>query len=331
MRLHWPDGVTDHPERLRIVILAPNENAYSETFIGAHIERLPGPPVALYGGYIPTPPYIPSESMAEHTVKALRDEAAMLAEDDKHIKLSALTAYLRQCEADVVLAEYGPTGASCLPSCLRAGVPMVAHFHGYDAYDLALLKDYESQYRKLVSAAAALVVPSVHMREQLIAIGAPGKKVFINRYGVDTALFCGADPATAPPILLAVGRFVEKKAPQLTIQAFSQVARLAPAAKLLMVGDGPLLPSCRKLAHELALQDKVLVSGCPAAQCGQSVNGRSALFCSALRPNLHRQFGGHTCGNARGKFVRPSDHSYSPFRYSRDSRPRADGFIDRRG
>jgi glycosyltransferase involved in cell wall biosynthesis len=61
--------------------------------------------------------------------------------------------------------------------------------------------------------------------------------------------------------MLSVGRFVEKKAPQLTIEAFALAHRVDPAARLRMVGDGPLLEKCRELAKQLLPADAVTLLG----------------------------------------------------------------------
>jgi glycosyltransferase involved in cell wall biosynthesis len=52
---------------------------------------------------------------------------------------------------------------------------------------------------------------------------------------------------------LAVGRFVEKKAPHLLIMAMSRVIEECPEARLTMIGGGPLLPVCRQLAGALGI------------------------------------------------------------------------------
>jgi glycosyltransferase involved in cell wall biosynthesis len=78
-----------------------------------------------------------------------------------------------------------------------------------------------------------------------------------NPCGVDCRGFRSAAPATAPPVFLAVGRFVEKKAPQLTILAFAAVHRQNPEVRLRMIGNGPLLDACRDLAHGLGVASAV--------------------------------------------------------------------------
>jgi glycosyltransferase involved in cell wall biosynthesis len=66
---------------------------------------------------------------------------------------------------------------------------------------------------------------------------------------------------SAAPVLLAVGRFVDKKCPDLTIAAFAAAARRHPEARLRMIGDGPLLEPCRALAKRLGVEAQVSFLG----------------------------------------------------------------------
>ncbi len=113
----------------------------------------------------------------------------------------------------------------------------------------------------LFQEAAAIIAVSRAIQSKLISIGAPAEKVHYNPYGVDCRSFSGADPAKASPSFLAVGRFVDKKGPQLTLLSFAEVHRVWPAARLRMVGDGPLWGACRDLAKALRIDDAVTFLG----------------------------------------------------------------------
>ena len=112
-------------------------------------------------------------------------------------------------------------------------------------------------FAKLFRVAAAVIGVSQAMCRQLISLGAPAGKVHYNPYGIDCQRFDGANPGEAPPVFLAVGRFVEKKAPQQTIKAFARVAESIPAARLKMIGDGPMFKQCRDLAISLQIADRI--------------------------------------------------------------------------
>jgi glycosyltransferase involved in cell wall biosynthesis len=99
------------------------------------------------------------------------------------------------------------------------------------------------------------------MTEQLVRLGAPREKVVYNAYGVDTAKFGKLCYDASPMQILAVGRFVEKKAPYLTILAFKKVLDELPGAKLVMVGAGELFDPCRQLIRSLHIERSVDLRG----------------------------------------------------------------------
>jgi glycosyltransferase involved in cell wall biosynthesis len=167
---------------------------------------------------------------------------------------------LRRDRIDVVLAEYGDTGEAMVEPCRRAGCALVVHFHGFDAHRGDVIAA-QGNYRRIFEHASALVVVSRAMEEQLLRLGAPREKVVYNCYGVDVERFSAGAPATAPPHFLAVGRFVNKKAPHITLEAFRQVLAQRPQARLTMAGVGPLWESCSSLVKALKLEEQVRLSG----------------------------------------------------------------------
>jgi glycosyltransferase involved in cell wall biosynthesis len=146
-----------------------------------------------------------------------------------------------------VVAEYGTTGAWLIPVCRAAGASLTVHFHGFDAFEKQTLKDYEAAYREVFASRARIVVVSREMEKQLISLGARAEQVFWNPCGVNLEQFRAADAGKNDPCFLAVGRFVEKKAPYLTLLAFARAAQEVPEARLEMVGDGPLRSVCEQM------------------------------------------------------------------------------------
>jgi glycosyltransferase involved in cell wall biosynthesis len=169
-------------------------------------------------------------------------------------------AFLRS-DASAVLAEYGTTGVLVVPACRLLGIPLIVHFHGYDASVQSVLDEHRESYPIMFKQAAAIIAVSRAMERKLISLGAAREKVHYNPYGIDCTRFYGAIPAQAPATFLAVGRFVEKKAPHLTITAFRRVHDAYPAARLRMIGEGPLLERCKHLANELGLNGAITFLG----------------------------------------------------------------------
>ncbi|HNU55354.1 MAG TPA: glycosyltransferase [Flavobacteriales bacterium] len=246
---------------LRIALASPAENAWSETFIAAHIERLNKVELLLSGGVPPR--------NASHGGPLVRTTGPWSLYDRlagrrfggaPGLARHRLVERLKAFTPEVMLAEYGNMGAEIAASCERAEVPLVVHFHGFDAHRPDYIQRYGG-YRELFRYASALVVVSRAMEAQLLAIGAPREKVIYNCYGIDVDRFTPGRPDLVPPHFLAVGRFAEKKAPHLTIAAFSKVVAARPEARLTMVGQGRLWEDCRQLVGELGLGASVDLCG----------------------------------------------------------------------
>lgn len=177
-----------------------------------------------------------------------------------HQDTRAFKRFLESNNINAVLAEYGPTAVSVMEACRQAGVPLVAQFHGYDAYRKSLLAELEGSYRQLFDNAAAIVGVSTHMCEQLAKLGAPADKLFHNACGAEVS----DEPVSLPehsPTFLMVGRLVEKKAPFVSILAFAELLEHVPGARLEIIGDGPLKTPCVQLAKALSVDDRITFSG----------------------------------------------------------------------
>ena len=245
-------------ERRRICIVVPYPPSISETFIRAHIEKLPAEILMVHGWRpsIGSKTVLPFHNIVLHKVGRVLFGHGL----EREITSGYVKAF-RTYAPQAVLAEYGTTGAVTVAACKQLGIPLIVHFHGYDAHVRATLEEHRETYPLMFAQAAAIIAVSRSMQRKLISLGAPAGKVHYNPYGIDCGAFGGAEPGNAPPLFIAVGRFVEKKAPEVTLRAFSQVHRRFSNAQLRMVGDGPLLEACKTLASSLGITDAVTFLG----------------------------------------------------------------------
>lgn len=250
----------DGPSPPHVAVLCPNRDQYSETFIRTHIERLPGKVMVYYGAWLPCRQDGGRELAGLHW-RLVKSALRAVGKSPSWVDERLLLQSMRRAGVQVALAEYGPTGVSVMRACRRFSIPLVVHFHGFDAYDQETLETYGKRYQELFEIAAAVIVVSHDMEKQLLGLGVPPRKLFLIPYGVDTEVFAGADPAQSRPIFLAVGRFVDKKAPHLTLLAFADVLKRCPDARLTLVGDGPLLESCVQISEALRIARAVDFSG----------------------------------------------------------------------
>ncbi|MCC6937018.1 MAG: glycosyltransferase [Flavobacteriales bacterium] len=270
---------------IRIAIATPSANAWSETFIAAHIKRLQGVRVVLVDGDLPNRVLDGPMLLHRHGPRRILDhvQARFMGGNTQDLLRRRIAALLRRERIDVVLAEYGICADALVDPCTRAGVPLVAHFHGYDAHKTSKIEEM-GHYRRLFAYAAAVVAVSRAMEQQLLALGAPREKLFYNCYGVDVDLFTAGDPGKAPPHFVAVGRFVEKKAPDLTLTAFGILLTRFPDARLTMVGQGPLWEACNARVQTSALRDRVSLPGVmSSAEIAELLRGARAFVQHSVR------------------------------------------------
>lgn len=239
-----------------------------EHFARAHAERLPCHVAVVHGDeyrplYLDRAPLQSASQVATFVRLSRQAIAYWLGRDGVAAEITSayVRAFRRAC-CDSVLVEFGNVAVGAMDACRRLGLPMTVHFHGYDAYARPMLDRYGARYPQLFEQAAALVTPSRAMRSRLIDhLGAPPKKTHYVPCGVDLARFDAGAPDRSPPTFVAVGRFVEKKAPHLTISAFAAVHRRHPEARLRMIGDGRLRGPCEDLAVGLGVGGAVTFLG----------------------------------------------------------------------
>ena len=241
-----------------LCVVAPYPPSLTETFIRSHVNDLTTKAILVHGWRptIGTSPVLPFPQLVFHKLWRTVFRNGLEKE-----QTAAFLKVFREHKVDAVLAEYGGCGVWTTEACRQSGVPLIVHFHGHDVSDKSILKMYEDTYPKMFQTADAFIAVSQAMRDKLISLGAPAEKIHYNPYGVDCTKFFGANPAAAAPSFIAVGRFTAKKAPQNTLAAFAEVARSRSEARLLMIGDGPLLSESRELAEKLAIDKAVTFMG----------------------------------------------------------------------
>jgi len=253
---------SDMESQLNVCIFSPLKNAYSETFIKNHIIYLPFNKYILNGVDLPGLSFNDRLLAPPTFFTRLRKKVLAKITGDVHfIEKRRLVSFLQHHKIDVVLAEYGHIGTLIYESCKRLGIVLVVHFHGNDASHRPTLELLKREYSEMLNYASSIISVSHAMTLRLQALGADPAKIVYNCYGIDTALFNVSEKKWDTPTFVAVGRFVEKKAPQLTIAAFALAKKKHPAIRLVMIGDGPLLEACRQLVTANRLTDSVEFAG----------------------------------------------------------------------
>lgn len=254
-----PNG--DHPADpppAVVIYRAPLFNA-SETFVRAHalgLERyrplLAGvedkgniPPELVGSTFLP-------ESWGERVSGRLGD-------------LRWLAPRLEKERPRIIHAHFGPDGLAAVALSRRLRIPLVTTLRGYDVSrtDRTLLLSgrlswmrYALGRERLMRHGDLFLAVSDALRLMAIRKGFPAALTVTHYNGVDLTGFpvTGSDDGTT---ILHVGRLVEKKGTALLLAAFARVRTAHPAARLVIIGDGPLRAPLRRLAGQLGLGEAV--------------------------------------------------------------------------
>ncbi|HEY3797716.1 MAG TPA: glycosyltransferase [Caulobacteraceae bacterium] len=187
-----------------------------------------------------------------------------------------VAAFLTDHKVKVLLAEFVNVGVLFPAACRDAGVRLFVHAHGYDASRLPLEAGWARRYRSLFGQVAGIIAPSRFLADQLAQLGCPQDLLFVSPYGVDCDRF--RPSVHAPLRVLAVGRLVDKKSPQSTIEAFASATEAMPGARLDIVGEGPLRELCQQTIARLGACDRVRLLGAQTSETVADRMSQASLF-----------------------------------------------------
>ncbi|NDV98000.1 glycosyltransferase [Salipiger sp. PrR002] len=167
--------------------------------------------------------------------------------------------FLARHKPDMILSEFGPQGVAIAPIANAAGIPVFCYFRGSDASSRIRHPHVQRAYKKMMPRLAGVFSVSQFLLDNLASVGVSHPNSVVIPSGVDVRRFVPGEKL--PGSCLAVGRFVEKKTPLMTIRAFAEAAQRNPQAQLTMIGDGELYEPAKALVSELGLQDRVSLPG----------------------------------------------------------------------
>ena len=244
---------------MNVAILSPSKNAYSETFIQAHKNYLDGNILYYYGN---------SKNIILEGQGSINKNSNSFFYKLKRLFFKKkyrwyfnqfLIDSLSKNKIDVVLAEYGPTAEIYLEAIKELHIPLIVHFHGYDASKKSIILENDN-YKKSFEYASYIIAVSKKMYNDLLTFGCPESKLILNTYGPNPK-FYEVNSLFDNEQFIAVGRFVNKKAPYYLLLSFAEVIKEFPNAKLIIAGKGDLWNTCKNLSVALGLEKNVSLPG----------------------------------------------------------------------
>jgi len=255
-----------------ILIVSPSKVGLTETFIKAHIEKLWGNVFYLYGYNLDFKTqndtnlinlYAPKPSLSSKLINFLPHYIYFRINKKRQKEFTPealIKRYIKENQIEIVLAEYGTSGSFIAPICKALNIPLIVHFHGFDASKYEVLEKFKEGYRFMYDYSSKIIVVSNAMKQALIQHGCEPSKLLINTYGPNSD-YLEVLPNYNSNIIVGLGRHTYKKAPYLTILAFKKVLEAYPDLKLVLIGTGELFEVSQNIVNSLNLTDNVILPG----------------------------------------------------------------------
>ena len=278
---------------LKCCVVVENFHVFSQTFVNRHIAHLFSGNTCVITDHLFRDQLVPTEVNKPTHVRLLSDlpiidklcapfviSAMRLCEGTRHGSWGAarrrVLEFLAREKPDVILSEFGPQTVAIAPIAQAAGIPIFGYFRGSDASSRIQHKHVQKAYRKMMPRLAGIISVSQFLLDNLASVGVTHPNAHVIPSGVDVTRFVPS--GKRPNSCLALGRFVEKKQPLVTIRAFAEALKSTPSATLTMVGDGELFEPAKALVAELGLQDAVSLPGARPHEDVRDLLSQTELF-----------------------------------------------------
>lgn len=172
---------------------------------------------------------------------------------------------LLRLEADLLHIYFGHIGIYLLPLIEACPRPVIVSFHGADASAEMERPAAATALREVFRRSTLILARSESLRRRLAELGCPEEKIRLSRTGI---------PLEQIPMVerelpgeeggwrfLQACRFIEKKGLLTTLEAFAEIRKSNPDARLCLAGDGPLAEKLKAQAQSLGIGDQVEFPG----------------------------------------------------------------------
>jgi len=160
------------------------------------------------------------------------------------------------------------------------------HCHGYDlTFDMKQHQNPTIDYHpgEYIAFTSALpkkimyITDSEHSKGLLIARGIQPKQVKVLYFGTPVEGINHSKNKNLIKILF-LGRLVDFKGPDLTIQAFEKACEMGLNAELYMVGDGPLMVTCQLLKRMSQFSERIKLLGTQPYNIAKNLRAQCHIF-----------------------------------------------------
>lgn len=163
---------------------------------------------------------------------------------------------------DRIIASSWSPFAVALPSAAAGRpLPVDVFCHGMDLLEPSRSVRYKYLMRRTLGRAGRILANSRYTAGLALAFGARENRITILHPAVDPNRFTPGAESSNFPVLLSVGRMVERKGFDTVIRTLPALLKAFPALKYICVGDGPQAQNLQRLAQSLDVSSSIEWAG----------------------------------------------------------------------
>jgi glycosyltransferase involved in cell wall biosynthesis len=166
-------------------------------------------------------------------------------------------------------------------AALLAGTPYALSAHAKDVWTTP-----PKELRAKVRGAETVLACTRESQQYLSSLAGSHTPVHLVHHGVDVPPEPLPPPANDVPLVVGVGRLVDKKGYDTLLRAIGILRDRGVAAHLRLGGDGPAWGALQRLVHDLSIEDRVTFLGPLEASEVQSEYERADVFSLPCRQLL---------------------------------------------
>jgi colanic acid/amylovoran biosynthesis glycosyltransferase len=212
---------------------------------------------------------------------------------DQHQRLSKLfqenlKKAIQQYQPSIILSHYGDFTLAYSGVFDLFDIPVFLHVHGYDV--TINFRDYTDPERQYFAAEYChdiqqfsrkhfLIANSYFTRNLLISdFGIDEDRILVNYLGVPKSKQKVQHSDSQAVQILHLGRLVDFKSPDRTIEAFNLACDKGLIGSLVIAGDGPMRGMCELLRMRSPYRDRIRFTGSVNAQMAKQLLLESHIF-----------------------------------------------------
>jgi phosphatidylinositol alpha-1,6-mannosyltransferase len=161
----------------------------------------------------------------------------------------------------IVASSWSPFAVALPSTAGGRALPFDVFCHGMDLLEPSGSARYKYLMGRTLSRAERILANSRYTAGLALELGAREDRITILHPAVDPNRFTPGREASDSPVLLSVGRMVERKGFDAVIRTLPALLKVFPTLKYICVGDGPKAQDLRKLAQSLDVSASIEWAG----------------------------------------------------------------------